>query len=213
MTAIAFRTWAISFLALFATVRISAADPIQITFDDFSPGLQAFRFYQQGFDLSSFDQPNSNAGSSFLVVASPAATTAPNIALAAGDLLHNLVGTFFLPVTPPVLTSLIFAWTDRLAFSVEISGTWRAVIYDERFQVLDELTGSGNQQVLFSRGKPDIQYFGLFSTTPEQRAGIDTVEFNTPVVPEPGTLLLVGSGVGLLLRRRRLYVNRSHKIA
>jgi len=213
MSVSVFRPWAISFLGFFAIARIAAADPVQINFDDLNPGIQGGAFFPQaGLSLASFvggDESQVSHASIVEVAASGAATTPPNILIAGNPFFPSLWGTFFVPFTPPQLSGLQFAWTDRVAFSVIISGTWRAAIYDGAFQVLDERTGSGNGQVLFSRENPDIQYFRLFSTTPQERVAMDTLEYNTPVVPEPGTLLLFGSGLTLVLRRRAAVISKS----
>lgn len=93
-----------------------------------------------------------------------------------------------------------------MAFSV-VSGepgqnaSWRAAIHGNDHEVLDERFGTGDGHVLFTTPENDIRFFRLFTSRTAQ-VGLDTLEYNAPVVPEPGTMLLIGSGMAVLLRRR-----------
>lgn len=200
----------IVFLTLLGSARIAAGDPVRITFDDLPLGRPGVDFTPLGLQLISFtpEEPF-GFGTTFDVEPSLMATTPPNVAFADSVRIPNLQGTFSAPAPVFRTTPLLSAWTDQLSFSVISSGTWRAAIYDDRFHVLDERIGTGSGQVAFSRGTNDIRNFRLFTTTPEQQVGIDTLEFNSPVVPEPGTLLLFGSGVGYMLRAQLRKSRRS----
>lgn len=79
--------------------------------------------------------------------------------------------------------------------------SWRAAIYGDDHELLDERFGTGDGHVLFTTPENDIRFFRLFASRTAQ-VGLDTLEYNAPVVPEPGTMLLIGSGMAVLLRRR-----------
>jgi hypothetical protein len=207
-----FRLSTIIFLTLLGSARMAAGDPVRITFDDLPQGRPGVDFTPLGLQLISFTAGGPfgfGTTTSFDVEPSLVATTPPNVAFADSVRIPYLQGTFSAPAPVFRTTPLLSAWTDQLSFSVISSGTWRAAIYDDRFHVLDERIGTGSGQVAFSRGTTDIRNFRLFTTTPEQRVGIDTLEFNSPVVPEPGTLLLFGSGVGYMLRAQLRKARRS----
>jgi hypothetical protein len=78
------------------------------------------------------------------------------------------------------------------------------VIYDNQGQILDSVSGTTDTTVIFSRTIPDIHRFVLFAST--RYEGIDNLSFNTPDIPEPATILLLGTGlagVSAALRKRR----------
>jgi hypothetical protein len=139
----------------------------------------------------------------FDIRGSARATTPPNIATprspAAGITFTDLMGRF-----------VAFGWkpmpTDALALSVvgTVPGQeaeWILQIRTTAHEVLETRRGRSDALVTFSRAQADIGHFVLFGTSSGE--GIDTLAFNAPVVPEPGTLLLLGTGFAAAYARKR----------
>ena len=86
-------------------------------------------------------------------------------------------------------------------------GTWSASIYDPNGDLLDLVSGTANAiQISFSRPTGDIHRM-VFSPSPDAEA-MDDLAFGPIVpVPEPTTMLLIGTGAlgffGYVRRQRR----------
>jgi hypothetical protein len=103
------------------------------------------------------------------------------------------------------------ATTDLLSFAVV--GTqagqtdpWHAVIFGLGdfggvTSPLEIVSGTTDRVVTFLRPQRDI--WGLLFVTTSSFEGIDDLTFNTPAIPEPTTLVLVGSGLVFCARRLR----------
>jgi hypothetical protein len=71
---------------------------------------------------------------------------------------------------------------------------------------LDSVTGTTDRFVTFLRPHRDISQLILFTSSSHE--AIDDLTFNSPVTPEPGTPLLLASGL-LLMRRGSRQSGRS----
>jgi hypothetical protein len=201
MSASTFRLATIVFLTLFGSARIATAEPFQIrliTFDNLPLGPQSGFYPDKGIALFSFTKDFPFTGL-IDVERSSRATTGANVAYAT-QILPDLGGTFF-GFRPNIRTPLN-ATSTFVRFSVISTGGWRAEFINEDGRLMKQLSGEGKGEVIALPSlSADIASFKLFHTTPGGKVGIDSLEFNSPVVPEPGTLLLFGSGISFMLRR------------
>lgn len=183
----------------------AAAEPIVMNFDDQVPGTGVTGFFEDGRGVSFF------AG---LVERSPFATSPPNVVT--GSLFG---GVFFGERRPGAeVDRLGKLWTDLVAFNIVGTTPGESVWVAEVFGddpaggrlLLDSITGTSDQRVVFSREGPDVDFF----TVSLNGAAVDDFTFNPPVVPEPATLTLVGTGLAATVvahRRRKRRMKSSLK--
>jgi hypothetical protein len=182
--------------------NLAAADPIPIvlTFDELATGEHGHTTYSdRGLQLCSFGL---GTACSFLVQQDASAVSPPNVVRPGfgSTELPNFIGAFFVPDFPSA------AWTvDFLALSITGTGPgqsaeWEVSIHDRLGNVLDTVRGSSNQTVAFPRASADIRSFRVLRT--DSREAIDNVTFNPVVTPEPGSILLFGTGAAVLAARR-----------
>jgi hypothetical protein len=106
-------------------------------------------------------------------------------AIQVADLMvSNLVGSFVLPVPDPVAIALSAGWLQTL---VDASDPFAGLMFKG--------TPSATQ-VVFS-------FAGTFSGIPVASRPTLIVELQEQVIPEPGTITLLATGVALILGRRR----------
>lgn len=195
------RIVALLILAVCAAARIASADPILIVhdFDDRPLGLQA---YNEG-DVVLFTWFADTRASGVDIAASPFAVSPPNIVR--GFVPGSGVGGDFLSTG----TSQQFRLATQVLFMdivgpMDPASPWRLSIFDRDGALIESQTGSIAQGLGFARrGGPGIASFLFEPGVPLQ--GLDNIRYETPVVPEPATMLLVGSGLAAAaaFRRRR----------
>jgi hypothetical protein len=193
------RTLALLVLVTCVMGRTAFADPITFIVHDFDSlpvGVQSFN--EQ--NLSLFTSFDGTVATGIEVAASPFAGSSPNVVR--GFVPGSAVLGRFLSTEGPQLTL-----ATRLLF-VDITGPtdeanpWRFSIFDREGSLLASQTsfipvGLG----FFRSGGPEIASF-LFEPGLPLR-GLDNVTYTPPVVPEPATMLLVGSGLAAAAWRRR----------
>ena len=79
---------------------------------------------------------------------------------------------------------------------------WRLSVFGRDGALIDSQSGAIPVGLGYARlGRPGIASFLFEPGLPLQ--GLDNVRYETPVVPEPATMLLVGSGLAAAAWRRR----------
>lgn len=203
----------------------SHATPALIDFDERAAGRAGADVYgSKGVYLWSADSTfqSGTIGSitdSFLVLSCPCAPSPPNIALGsqAGRItpfFHNLLGQFVLPgsSSPQRQASTDFVSFDIVGTVAGGNDPWTVVIFGgDNGEIFDEVnnhrlqvvTGTDNATVTFSQQTEGIAGFVLLTSS--RYEGIDNLRFDTPQLPEPASIALLGIGITTLgiLRLRR----------
>lgn len=199
------------FLLLLCVLSVEAkADPVTITFDNIpsggNPNLSPNGIIFYGIHTNASGAVVSTGGG--VVLSSDQSNTAPNALFGSqlnplAFLRNNIAGEFLVRTQANTFSS---ATTDFV--SLYVVGTvqgqtdeWTVAFYDETFNnndltvgLIGSVSGTTDQLVSFSANR-GIHAFVLINSGPNRHEGIDTVTFNSPEVPEPATLLLLGSGL------------------
>jgi hypothetical protein len=170
-------------------------------FDDRTPGVQGY--FDRG--LSLVTGPN-GVFNSIEIVSTSDAVSPPNVVRAA-IAGAPLEGRFMFADTPHFTPA-----TDNLFFSItgirESVNPYTIRLFDRGGSVLTEFTGNITQGVGFHRFAPDIASFSFQPGDPSH--GLDDLRYSPPVIPEPATMLLVGSGlIGAVVRKRRARIGNA----
>ncbi|HEY0376505.1 MAG TPA: PEP-CTERM sorting domain-containing protein [Pyrinomonadaceae bacterium] len=208
-------------LLLLCTALSARADQVVVNFDNLPAGFISYQSYI-GFQSVWTDATGHTVSiGSAVVQSSGQADTAPNAVFAEqfnplGFRYNNVNGLF--GSQPSGSPSNRAATTDFV--SLHVVGTmpgqteqWTMAFYDLSFNpydlttgLLGTVTGTTDQLVTFS-SNAGIYAFVLINSGPNRHEGVDTITFNTPQVPEPATLLLLGTGLagvaGKVRRQRK----------
>jgi hypothetical protein len=164
-------------------------------FDSRTPGVQGY-FEQNLYLTTAYPGGIFN---SVEIVASPYAESAPNLVRPAIE-GAALRGQLLLEGTPHFTLA-----TDILFFAVtgpqQEDHPYTISLFDRNGALLDSTTGWIAQGFGFTRQSPDIHAFTFQPGLPGQ--GLDDLRYTPPVIPEPATLLLTGTGLGAAWWRRR----------
>jgi len=184
----------------------ASAEPITITFEQPPCAARGTGDYPgdcylgSGVLLSSTKNFDREAQQSFSIVSDTHSVSAPNVARASAALI-DLRGDFLLPGGGVAGFTDFVSW--NFTGSYRGQDPWGAFIYGSSGLLLDGFIGFSDQLVSFSRPQRDIARFFVSMGTNTQ--GMDNLSFNAPQsgspTPEPATLLMLGSGLGLLFRR------------
>jgi hypothetical protein len=189
----------------------ASADPVKITFDQppcaaSSSGVYPGDCYA-GSGVVFWSDINGGRFTAprIAIVSDTHAVSSPNVARAVAG-FTDVAGEFIAPGGGAGFTDFV-SW--NVTGSVPSQDPWQAFIlgsngtFDNRFTVLDSTQFLFfDQLVSFSRPQRDIVGFFMSMGTGVQ--GMDNLSFNAPqaATPEPSTLLLIGTGLVVLARRR-----------
>lgn len=175
----------------------ASADTIFLAhdFDQRTPGVQGY--FEQNLSLvTAF--PN-GVFTAVEIAASPDAVSEPNLVRPAIS-GAALKGQFVFAATPHFTPA-----TEILAFSVtgpQLSDQpYTISLFDRNGALLDTYSASIAQGWGFKRQSPDIHSFVFQPGVPSH--GLDDLRYTAPVVPEPATVLLTGTGLAAAWWRRR----------
>jgi hypothetical protein len=204
----------IALLALLALAVPVRADLIRINFDDQPAGWPGWDYPGLGINLFSADTyPTRQVGAplesntAYQIVASPLAISPPNIAqpeyldrINQSGAYSDLGGSFRDWLTGrSASTDYVQFWVvSPLSVLTDKADGWEVQFFGPDYNtVVDTVTPSIGGDTFVSLYRPGgIGMFVLFSPTHQE--GIDDLAFDAPVVPEPGTLLLLVTAAGML---------------
>jgi hypothetical protein len=198
----------------------ASADPVKITFDQppcaaLASGVYPGDCYAGSGVMFWSDINGGRFTAPRIAIASDAhAVSPPNVARAVTG-FTDVAGEFIVPGGTAGFTDFV-SW--NVTGSVPNQDPWEAFVlgsngnFDNRFRVLGSIMGFSDQLVSFSRPERDI--VGIFMAMGTAVQGMDNLGFNAPqaTTPEPSTLLLIGTGVAVLARRRPLSRDASRRV-
>lgn len=193
-------------LLLVVLAGTARADPVVITFDESAPGTYLSNFYESlGIRFASNTSPDGetplvNTGR-FQIQTSASAVSPLNVAAPAppsGDsTFTDISGRFVNFGSRPWTTSVLSLYV--VGTEPGQSVPWIFNIYNSSDQLLESRQGTTDMLLNFLQ--PDIGRFVLFGSGGGEM--IDNVAFTPDPVPEPATVIMIGTGLALGLRAAR----------
>jgi hypothetical protein len=186
----------------------SLAEPLTFTihdFDDRPLGIQTY--LERGLFLGTI--AGGMVSDSIEIVPTPTFGSPPN-AVRPVTPSSSLIGIFRFAETPHFTPAVQILFFDVFGFQPGDPPA-HIELFDRAGRSLLEFTNPISQGIGFVRQRPDIASF-VFTPGVSSHV-IDNVRHTAPVIPEPGTILLIGSGIGAAAWRARRRVTRSERHA
>jgi hypothetical protein len=194
------RTAALLILAACVSARTASADPFLIVhdFDGRAPGLQAYN----EANLSLFTWASGTVATGVEIATSSFAVSSPNIVRGFAP-SSGVLGRFVTTGTAQQLRLTTDVLFMEIVGPMDPASPWRLSIFDSDGSLIASQTSAIAQGAGFNRGSglPRIASFLFEPGGPSQ--GLDDIRYAQAVVPEPSTVLLVGSGLAAVAWRRR----------
>jgi hypothetical protein len=203
-----FATIVTSASLVLAAAAAAFADPVTITFENppcaaLSNGFFPGDCYASlGVVITSDINGGRFSARQFAIVPSAQAVSPTNVATPATPEFLDILANFTAPGGGVGFTDFV-SW--HFTGSIRGQDPWEGIIFGTTGVLARTTFGFTDQLVTFSRPTRDITGFRMAAGNIRQ--GMDNLSFNaptaqSPVVPEPSTLMMLATAAGVFLRRR-----------